>query len=136
MVLKGEAKRAYQLEWVKRRRQTWIDENGPCAICHSKNDLEVDHIDASTKLYDASILWGMAINNPKRIAELAKCQVLCSLCHASKSTVDNSKFSTQTHCYRNHELTKENTYIHPKAQRRECLICKKLRRRMDYLHSQ
>jgi 5-methylcytosine-specific restriction endonuclease McrA len=88
IVLTGEAKRAYQLEWISRRRQDWIDANGPCAVCDSREELEVDHRDRSTKLYDVSVIWSMSLDNPIRIAELAKCQVLCKVCHLEKTKLE------------------------------------------------
>ena len=36
---------------------------------------------------------------------------------------------TQTHCKRGHELTPENTYTYPDGERRECLVCRRLRDR-------
>src|SRR3954462_3884131 len=81
----GEQKRQYQLKWIKDRRQSWIDANGPCNICGSYESLEVDHIDSSTKLLNPSRLWSLNPKNPRRIAELAKCQVLCQVCHSNKS---------------------------------------------------
>lgn len=80
-----EEQRAYQLRWILRRRQDWIDVNGPCQMCGSSDKLEVDHKDASTKLISPTSLWGMSDKNPKKIAELAKCWVLCSDCHKIKS---------------------------------------------------
>lgn len=76
---------AYQLAWIKQRRLDWIRENGPCARCGTWENLEVDHRDARDKLYNVTVLWSLALNNPKRIVELAKCQVLCESCHQWKT---------------------------------------------------
>ncbi len=81
----GKQKREYQRLWIESRRKAWFDENGPCVKCGSWNDLEADHIDPSTKLYDPKYLWSLSDSNPKKILELAKLQVLCEDCHAEKS---------------------------------------------------
>jgi hypothetical protein len=88
MPYKGEAKRIYQREWVKRRRADWITQNGPCARCGSSDELNVDHIDPTTKLMNPQAVWGLTAH--KRLAELAKCQVLCRDCHVAKSKADGS----------------------------------------------
>ena len=38
-----EYMRRYQREWMQRRRQAWLAENGPCVRCGSWDRLEVDH---------------------------------------------------------------------------------------------
>ena len=76
-----EEQRQYQREWMRRRRLAWIATNGPCRECGSSDDLEVDHIDPSTKV--AHKVWSWA--REKREAELAKCQVLCRACHLAKT---------------------------------------------------
>jgi hypothetical protein len=88
--------RAYQREWIRNRRDYWIAANGPCAQCNSDKDLEVDHVDSSQKEITPALLWSLAPDNPKRIAELAKCQVLCKECHAAKTRRENSARSTGT----------------------------------------
>lgn len=76
--------REYQNRWVQRRRQEWIEQNGPCGVCGSSEALEVDHVNASEKEIDVATVWSMALSNPRRIAELAKCRVLCHICHVAK----------------------------------------------------
>jgi 5-methylcytosine-specific restriction endonuclease McrA len=87
----SEARRAYlreyQNRWVQRRRQDWIDENGPCSLCNSWDELEVDHINAAEKEINVSVVWSMALTNPRRIAELKKCWVLCRECHIKKTSI-------------------------------------------------
>lgn len=85
MPLTGEAKREYQRLWIARRRQDWLNENSPCSLCGGTENLEVDHIDASTKEVETAGLWSLSLSNPKRIAELAKCRVLCHSCHIKKT---------------------------------------------------
>lgn len=69
------------------RRLEWILANGPCSKCGSTSDLEVDHIDRSTKVTHK--VWSWA--KDKRLAELAKCQVLCKKCHLDKTIIENTK---------------------------------------------
>src|SRR5665213_333062 len=56
-----------------------------CVRCGSIDHLELDHIDPSTKEIRAGELWCMALDNPRRIKELAKSQVLCHDCHVLKT---------------------------------------------------
>lgn len=87
-VFKGsEAKRLRQREWKNKRRQAWIDANGPCVKCGSKENLEVDHIKPEEKEYEISDVWSR--RQEIRDAELAKCQVLCRNCHWDKSANEN-----------------------------------------------
>jgi 5-methylcytosine-specific restriction endonuclease McrA len=69
--------REYQLRWIHARRAAWLAENGPCVRCGSTDQLEVDHRDRREKVMQTRALWSLAPTNPARIAELAKCQVLC-----------------------------------------------------------
>ena len=85
-----EDKREYQRHWVATRRAEWFLEKW-CAHCGSIDDLECDHADPTTKLYEVSALWGMAPGNPQRIAELAKCQALCHGCHLKKTVSETEE---------------------------------------------
>lgn len=69
--------RAYQREWLRKRRRQWIKDNGPCEICNSFVDLEVDHINPELKIDHRVWSW----SKQRREAELAKCRVLCEKCH-------------------------------------------------------
>ena len=82
-----EARRAYQREWLRKRRQDWINsQGGKCVKCDSTDRLEVDHIDRSTKTLYPREIWGRAEHI--REAELAKCQVLCHDCHLAKTKAE------------------------------------------------
>jgi 5-methylcytosine-specific restriction endonuclease McrA len=81
----AEEQREYQRIWIANRRSQWIAEHGPCALCGSSERLEVDHTDPTQKLLKPARLWSMSPKNPRRIAELAKCRVLCYDCHMAKS---------------------------------------------------
>ena len=54
-----------------------------CVRCGSAENLEIDHIDASTKAFYISKLW--SVSKAKFEAEVAKCQILCNSCHYQKS---------------------------------------------------
>lgn len=85
-----EQQRAYQREWIARRRQEWIEANGPCARCGSDQDLQVDHIDRAQKVDHKVWSWSQA----RRDEELAKCQVLCWPCHKEKSIPESARGET------------------------------------------
>lgn len=70
--------------WVRARRDKWLAENGPCKHCGSNERLEVDHIDPKTKVHHSVWTWG----DERRTKELAKCQVLCFLCHRLKTNAE------------------------------------------------
>ena len=65
----------------KRRRDAWINANGPCQSCGGNDQLQLDHIDPATKVSHEPWLWA----RERRERELAKCQVLCLKCHAAKT---------------------------------------------------
>lgn len=74
--------REYMRLWMKRRRDEWVAENGPCIDCGSFENLQVDHIDAEFKVTHRVWSW----SKKRREAELAKCVVRCRPCHAKKTT--------------------------------------------------
>lgn len=87
MTLTGQAKRDYQKKWLAERRDEWIEsQGGACAVCGSSANLEVDHIDRTTKLCNPTAIWSR--NKNFREAELDKCQVLCNDCHSKKTVVE------------------------------------------------
>jgi 5-methylcytosine-specific restriction endonuclease McrA len=75
-----DQQREYNRLWVAKRRADWLAENGPCKNCGSWESLEVDHIDRTQKISHSVWSWSEA----RRLAELAKCQVLCHDCHLEK----------------------------------------------------
>ena len=82
-----EEQSAYQGMVIKRRRLEWLEKNGPCKLCGSWIDLEVDHIDRESKKHHAVWSW----KEERRAEELKKCQVLCRKCHLAKTAKENSK---------------------------------------------
>jgi 5-methylcytosine-specific restriction endonuclease McrA len=87
MPYKDPAKqKEYQRKWMLQRRRDF--QKGRCCVqCGSTRQLEVDHIDPSTKVTHRVWAW----SKKKREAELAKCQVLCKKCHATKSGNERRK---------------------------------------------
>lgn len=79
-----EKQNKFNIEWKNKRRDKWIEDNGgKCVICGSTKDLEIDHIDPSTKEFSINSLWTR--KEELRIKELAKCQILCKECHIKKT---------------------------------------------------
>lgn len=84
MAYTGEQKREYQVAWLAKRRQDWIDsQGGACRNCGSSDQLEIDHINPEEKEYSPTALWSR--NKSIRDRELAKCQILCHDCHKKKT---------------------------------------------------
>lgn len=122
-----EAQRAYQRAWRLKRRQDWVDANGPCVWCSSDEELQADHKDRPSKEHSLNNIWSLALSNPRRIKELAKCQVLCRPCHDAKSKSEVIG-TLRENCRRGHALIAGNVYRHPKSGSQECLQCKKQRK--------
>jgi len=83
-----EEQREYQRNWLQKRRNSWIASKGSkCERC-GKEDLpfEVDHIDRNSKVDHKVWSW----SKERRELELSKCQLLCQLCHWSKTAEENS----------------------------------------------
>jgi hypothetical protein len=76
MPLYGEAKREYDRLYIAKRRAEWF-EGKHCVKCGSEGNLEIHHVDPSTKV--AHQVWTWA--KERRLAELEKCEVLCCDCH-------------------------------------------------------
>lgn len=83
----------YMGEYMLSRYHTLMAEareklGGKCVLCGSLEDLEMDHIDRSTKLFTISGGWS---RNPDEFwAEVAKCQLLCRDHHAEKTARERS----------------------------------------------
>lgn len=79
-------KREYQRNWMRNRRAEYFNGKS-CNHCGSIHELELDHIDPTKKVSHKIWSWSAA----RREAELAKCQVLCSDCHAKKTAAERPK---------------------------------------------
>ena len=112
MPLTGERKREFQRNWIRQRRDSWINENGPCRSCGSTENLEIDHI------IPRSIAGGMkpwliwSRREDIRLAELTKCQVLCEGCHKKKTFLELATTQHGTTMYK----------------RCKCEVCRKAKR--------
>ncbi len=76
-----ERQREYQANRLLYLRNEWINSNGPCVKCRTWKNLEVDHVDPSTKVSHNVWSW----SPDRRKEELSKCQVLCVECHKEKT---------------------------------------------------
>ena len=68
--------REYQRRWMASRRAEWFVDKA-CEHCGTTDRLEIHHRDPEKKV--AHAIWSWAAE--KRLAELAKCVVLCRDCH-------------------------------------------------------
>lgn len=71
-------------EWMRARRNAFF-EGKFCVHCGGTENLELDHVDRSTKNDHKIWSWSQV----RREAELAKCQVLCRTCHYAKTSQEN-----------------------------------------------
>lgn len=74
----------YQSKWMQERREAWLLKYGPCVLCGSWDNLEVDHIDRTIKVDHRVWSW----SEQRRSEELSKCQVLCHSCHRAKTNIE------------------------------------------------
>lgn len=88
--------REYQKQWMFNRRKQWFDKNGPCALCESWTDLQLDH--KNRKLKVSHKIWSW--RKDRREKELAKCRPLCKTCHQERHVRDGSVWPV-THGTRN-----------------------------------
>ena len=76
----------YQKTWLKARRDAYF-KGKFCVICGSSSNLELDHIDRSTKVSHSIWSW----TKQRQELELKKCQILCKSCHRQKTNQENRK---------------------------------------------
>lgn len=72
----ADLQRKAQREWVARRRAEFFL-GKQCEWCAGTDHLELHHRDPSRK--ESHNIWSWS--TPRRIAEIAKCIVLCVVCH-------------------------------------------------------
>lgn len=75
-----------------RRRKVLDFLGGHCAVCGATEGLEIDHIDPSTKSFDARDNLTLATIED----ELRKCQLLCGTCHKAKTIRERPPFKHGT----------------------------------------
>lgn len=80
----------YLKKRYKERRQEAIKFlGGSCVKCGSEENLELDHIDPTSKDFDVSRFWGTTL---KRFwNEVEKCQLLCNSCHIKKTVEERGQ---------------------------------------------
>jgi 5-methylcytosine-specific restriction endonuclease McrA len=79
--------REYQRRWLRARRAQFFA-GKKCMVCQSTIQLELHHVDRSTKVSHHVWSW----RQERRDAEIAQCQVLCSRCHLEKTNSDPTLF--------------------------------------------
>lgn len=85
----NEYMREYMLKRYHRRRSDSIEKlGGKCVVCGTTDNLEIDHIDRSTKTMDISGLWSCNIQRYE--TELKLCQLLCEAHHKEKTSRESS----------------------------------------------
>jgi hypothetical protein len=113
-------KRAYDREWIKKRRDAWFAVNGPCVDCGSSENLELDHDNRSEKVSHRVWSW----SEERRSIELAKCVARCRKCHRAKTNEERKTWSTKPTKPTLEEMQKEM-----RARLREQIILDKNERR-------
>lgn len=86
----NQYQKQYQLNRYHRRRNEAIQKlGGNCKVCHTKENLEFDHIDQFTKTNTIAKMW--SYSEVIFEAELAKCQLLCHEHHLVKTKLMDEK---------------------------------------------
>lgn len=87
-MLSTEAQRQYMRDRRARVKQEMLDLlGGACVICGTEADLEFDHVDPATKIFQISGR-GLDKNRAVLLAEVCKCQLLCGQHHREKTKGD------------------------------------------------
>lgn len=97
-----------------------------CTICRQQYEhynMQIDHIDPTTKLYDVCQLKSRKVEI--LLTELAKCQVLCALCHRRKSIVEqqDDKYSA----LRPQPPKRQELFYDPLTNTKECGRCHEIK---------
>jgi hypothetical protein len=85
-----EQQNEYQRLRNARIRAEWFADK--ICRCGSKENLEIHHTDPSTKIEHRVWSW----SKQRREEELAKCEVLCKVCHAKETLLQFLKFEHGT----------------------------------------
>ena len=92
--------RAYMRNYINARYRRIMDEiiqylGGKCSRCDSKERLQTDHKDRTTKLFNIST--GIQNVSKKKLwEEIEKCQLLCKSCHWEKG-IEMGDIKQSTH---------------------------------------
>lgn len=98
-----EYTRTWQRDRWRRLRAEYLADKF-CVRCGSTRELEIDHIDPSTKTTSKFWMMGRA----RREAELAKCQVLCKPCHIKKTHLEDGQIYKREWGLRQHRGTAQS----------------------------
>jgi len=84
----------FKCNWTTQRNIKIIEEfkAKPCAVCNNQfpaYNMQCDHINPEEKLYNICNLKNFKVET--LMTELAKCQVLCALCHRRKSILEQQE---------------------------------------------
>lgn len=98
----------------------------PCNMCGQQYEhfnMQIDHIDSNTKLYDVCQLKSRKVETLQ--VELDKCQVLCALCHRRKSITEqqDKKYNID----RPQPLKRQELFFDPNTNTKECGICHQIK---------
>lgn len=75
-----ERQREFQREWAAKRKSEYFKDK-ICICCGSKLNLELSHKNKNNKISHNIWSWSKI----RREAELAKCEIMCSICHRVKT---------------------------------------------------
>jgi 5-methylcytosine-specific restriction endonuclease McrA len=90
---KPEYHRAYNRQRYYKKRQEFIELlGGACVSCGAGTKLEFDHVEASTKAFDIG-KYMLVCSHAALLAELKKCQLLCTACHKAKTALKKDGFA-------------------------------------------
>lgn len=78
-IVRTPDERAAHVKYVKRHREKWIAQNGPCQRCGGEENLAAAYIDPAAANMMASRIWQKSA--AVRAVELAKCHVICGKCY-------------------------------------------------------
>lgn len=114
-----ELRNEYERKRIAARRAAYFQDK-ECLKCGSKEKLENHHRDRSTKV--ASCVWSWSAE--RQTIELAKCDVLCKVCHR-KITSEQNKQDFSTPLLEKKHGT-DNTY---NTHHCRCELCRDWKRR-------
>lgn len=84
-----ELQREYQRRWMAERRAAYFADKC-CVKCGSTDELHIHHRDPADKVSNHIWSWSEA----RRLAELAKCDVLCRDCHQEHHAAERRRHGT------------------------------------------
>ena len=95
----------------------------PCCICQETHDacnMQFDHIDPNNKFKDICQLKKFKVET--LMAEIAKCQVICALCHRRKSIMEQ-----QDKLYPASRSKPERLFVDETVKRKACSYCREIK---------